>query len=146
MFCMVVLIFGQVLNRFIFKLPLAWLEELSRYIMIWMVFVGSVIATREDVHARITFVEDKFPEKGKRILKVIQNAVVVAFLVIILVSSLQIIATQMQIGRHSPALEISMWIIYLAIPLWAVMQLLDIFYYGIKGLRENKAGTGKDGE
>lgn len=39
--------FFQVLNRNIFKIPLGWTEELSRFSMVWMALLGSELGLRK---------------------------------------------------------------------------------------------------
>src|SRR5699024_2911675 len=50
---MVALVFFQVLTRFVFTkfgldISATWTQELSRYLMIWLVFLGSAVGMRSD--------------------------------------------------------------------------------------------------
>ena len=46
--------FFQVLNRNIFKIPLGWTEELSRFSMVWMALLGSELGLRKGKQMRST--------------------------------------------------------------------------------------------
>ena len=41
----VVVVFAQVVTRYVFHSPLAWSEELARYMFIWLVWIGAAYAT-----------------------------------------------------------------------------------------------------
>src|SRR5258706_12716479 len=48
-----VLLFVNVVLRYWFLSPIAWAEELSLYLVVWMVFVGASVATRTRGHIAI---------------------------------------------------------------------------------------------
>ena len=62
MFAAVVL---QVVSRYVAKMPFPWVEELARYLMIWVGFLGCGIAARRGAHVSITFLADRFPRVAR---------------------------------------------------------------------------------
>ena len=44
---MVVLVFGNVVLRYVFNSGITTSEELSRWLMVWLTFLGSIVALRE---------------------------------------------------------------------------------------------------
>ena len=61
----------QVVSRYFFNQPMAWVEELSTYCFIWTVFVGASIALKQDRHIAITALELCLSDAQKRWLKVL---------------------------------------------------------------------------
>lgn len=61
----VLLVALQVFLRFVFNAPLAWVEEVGRYLFVWSVFLGSAAALVEDRHIRITVLVDLFGPKAE---------------------------------------------------------------------------------
>ena len=51
---LVAVVFLQVVNRTIIKATIAWPEEAARYLMVWQVFLASVIAFRPGQTAALT--------------------------------------------------------------------------------------------
>ena len=47
---MVVLEFGNVVLRYVFDTGIAVSEELSRWIFVWVTFLGAIVAMREHAH------------------------------------------------------------------------------------------------
>ena len=64
---MVVLVFGNVVLRYGFNSGILISEELSRWLFIWITFLGSIIALRENGHLGSNFIVRAFPPIGRRI-------------------------------------------------------------------------------
>lgn len=62
-FCVLV---AQILSRYLLPYPLAWTEELARFLFLWIVFLGAAYLFRGNNHIAITFFIDMFP-RGVRI-------------------------------------------------------------------------------
>ena len=54
----VVLMAAQGVLRFGFNAPQAWAEEVDRYLFVWSVYLGTVVAWMKGTHIRVTFVMD----------------------------------------------------------------------------------------
>jgi len=49
-----VLLLGvQVVSRYVFKFPIAWAEEISRFTFVWAVYMGVSMAARQNEHIRV---------------------------------------------------------------------------------------------
>ena len=78
----VVLMAVQVVLRFGFNSPQAWAEEVDRYLFVWAVYLGSVIALAKGTHIRVTFLIDLGGpklEKMSRLLGGIVNFISFAY-------------------------------------------------------------------
>ncbi|MEN4920824.1 TRAP transporter small permease [Achromobacter spanius] len=68
---MVVLVFGNVVARYGFNSGITLSEELSRWMFIWLTFLGAVIALKERGHLGMDMVVAKLPTAGKKICLVL---------------------------------------------------------------------------
>jgi len=64
---MVVLVFGNVVLRYGFNSGITMSEEVSRWLFIWMTFLGAVVALKEHGHLGVDMVVQKLPPIGKKI-------------------------------------------------------------------------------
>ncbi|WP_083748825.1 TRAP transporter small permease [Pelomonas sp. KK5] len=64
---MVVLVFGNVVLRYVFNSGLMMSEEMSRWFFVWMIFLGAVAALQENGHLGTDFLIARLPLIGKRI-------------------------------------------------------------------------------
>jgi TRAP-type C4-dicarboxylate transport system permease small subunit len=64
---MVVLVFGNVFMRYAFNSGFTLSEELSRWLFVWLTFLGAVIALRENGHLGTDMLVGKLGPLGKRV-------------------------------------------------------------------------------
>ncbi|RMX10046.1 TRAP transporter small permease [Vandammella animalimorsus] len=64
---MVLLVFGNVVLRYFFQTGWLISEELSRWMFVWMVFLGAVVALREDRHLGTHMLVARLPAWGRQI-------------------------------------------------------------------------------
>lgn len=64
---MVVLVFGNVVLRYGFNSGITMSEEVSRWLFIWITFLGAIVALRERAHLGVDMVVAKLPAWGKKL-------------------------------------------------------------------------------
>lgn len=129
---MAVVVFLQVIFRYVLNFPLFWTEEFARYCLVWCSLLGSAVAVKRGQHIAVTVFMDRLPPALRRGLTVIALVSVAAILAIILWGGIQLVAvTRAQI---SPALRISMSIPYLAVPVGAALMLVHTIGFIYKTL------------
>ncbi len=65
-----VIIFGQVICRYVFNHSLYWSEEVGRYILIWITFLGASVGVKRFAHIGIDFLYNKTSGIFKKILDI----------------------------------------------------------------------------
>ena len=80
----IVLTAVQVVLRFVFSAPLAWPEELSAILLIWLTFIGAVALTRRNDHIRVELVEEFAGPRVAGWLNVLFDIATVIFLALII--------------------------------------------------------------
>lgn len=63
---MVVLVFGNVVLRYVFNSGIAVSEEISRWLFVWLTFLGAIVALREHGHLGTDFLIARLPLIGKK--------------------------------------------------------------------------------
>lgn len=64
---MVLLVFGNVVLRYAFNSGISISEELSRWLFVWITFLGAIVAVREHGHLGTDMLLTKLPPMGQRI-------------------------------------------------------------------------------
>jgi TRAP-type transport system small permease protein len=62
---MVVMVFGNVVLRYAFNSGIAVSEELSRWLFVWMTFLGALVALKEHGHLGTDMLVSRLPRAGK---------------------------------------------------------------------------------
>jgi TRAP-type C4-dicarboxylate transport system permease small subunit len=71
---MVVLVFGNVVLRYVFNSGIAISEELSRWLFVWMVFLGAIVGLREHAHLGVDSFVKLLSPTGRKICYALSHA------------------------------------------------------------------------
>lgn len=138
----VLIIFMQVILRYVFNASLPWVEELARYLFIYFTWIGTSAAISADKHLRFEILHDKFP-KAKKYLDVIGTVICLGMALFMLINGAMLIGTLLQSSAVSPTLRIPMWICYLAVPLGGLLMSIKyvykLLYIDIAAIRKGAA-------
>lgn len=122
---MTILVFLQVLFRYLFNTPLGWSEEFARFAFVWLSFLGAASLVRSDGHIRVSLVVDWLPDRGWIVARAIQYAGALLCIVIFLVGGLGL--TRAEWSQLAPATQLEMGYVYAVIPVSAVLMLVWVF-------------------
>jgi TRAP-type C4-dicarboxylate transport system permease small subunit len=78
---MTALVFLQVICRYIVKNPLVWTEEVARYLMVWMAFIGASCVIKKWDNIYVDFFINLLKQKPRRIVILFQKFVVLGLLI-----------------------------------------------------------------
>jgi len=70
---MVIMVFGNVVLRYGFNDGIISSEELSRFLFIWITFLGAIVTMRDNGHLGLDSVVRKFSLQGKKMAYAISN-------------------------------------------------------------------------
>lgn len=133
LFMLVLVIGAEVIARYIFKSSFSWSNELSRFIFIWLVFVGSSYAVVNDSHIVIEALHNLFPAKVRSYLELAGDLVWVAFSIFIGYVGFAYCGTLMSgLGNNSAAMDIPIAYIYVSIPIGYLLMAFRILQHLIK--------------
>jgi TRAP-type C4-dicarboxylate transport system permease small subunit len=128
---MTLVVAAQVICRYLLGASLTWSEEASRYLLIWITFLGGSIAFKRGMHTGFDAVSRALSPGGKRAARLATLLAIVTFLVIVGLKGMELSLFNM--AQRSPAMRLPMGIVYLAIPtgclfmlVYAVAQLADL--------------------
>ena len=107
---MVVLVFGNVVLRYAFNSGITVSEELSRWLMVWLTFLGAVVALRDHSHLGVDTLVRVLPPAGKRICFVLSYALMLYADWLLLAGSWR--QTLITIGDRAPATNLSVGLFY----------------------------------
>jgi TRAP-type C4-dicarboxylate transport system permease small subunit len=103
----------QIFLRYVLNISLIWSDELSRFLLIAMAFIGCATGVRKRNHIRIDVIDYVLGERAKRLLWLAIDAIVLFYLVYIAVQSIEILRIFNR--RPSTAMGLPMSIPYGAI-------------------------------
>jgi len=107
---MVVLVFGNVVLRYGFNSGITLSEEVSRWLFIWMTFLGALVALHERAHLGVDMVVGRLPPAGKKLCLLLSQLLMLYMLWLLLQGS--IVQTRINWDVEAPVTSLSMAIVY----------------------------------
>jgi TRAP-type C4-dicarboxylate transport system permease small subunit len=107
---MVVLVFGNVVLRYAFNSGIAVSEELSRWLFVWLCFMGAVVALKEGGHLGTDLLVSRLPLAGKKACLVLGHLLMLYVTWLFLDGSWQ--QAQINLDVEAPVTGLSMAIFY----------------------------------
>ena len=115
----------QVVSRYLLNSPSSVTEEIARYLLIWVSMLGASYAFRQRMHISLDLLTNALSGKTKLFAERLALAVIAVFAIaILLVGGGRLILLTWELRQTSPVMGLSIWIVYLAIPISGALILL----------------------
>lgn len=133
----------QIISR-VFFTAVGWTEEVARFLLVWITFLGATLAFQRGRHIAVTFVVDALPARLAQLARIAAVLVALGFMLALMVLGYRYM--QMQSFQRSASLRLSMTYIYAVIPISAAIMawyaLVDVVELITKGPRAVETGSG----
>ena len=123
---MVVLVFGNVVLRYGFNSGITVSEELSRWLLVWLTFLGAIVAVREHAHLGVDSLIRMLSPAGKRICFILNYCLMLFADWLLLSGSWR--QTLINIDDRAPATGLSMAIFYAVGVIFGVSAAVILLY------------------
>lgn len=133
--CMMMIMGIQIFFRYVLNNSLTWSEELTRYLFIWSAFVSISFCLKKDISIKIDLVAGVFSKKGKKVLTVISDLLVIVFCIIMTYYSYKYLLRSIAMGQTSPACGIPMYIVQSAPFVGFILAFIRGVQKSIKALK-----------
>jgi TRAP-type transport system small permease protein len=111
---MALMVFANVVLRFLTDNSILWVEELSRYLMIWLTFIGAGLVLRYGGHIGIENLQESLPNHARTLRIVIFVMMLSFFVFMFFVGARYAVFTW---GQTTPVMQIPVGAVYLAMPI-----------------------------
>lgn len=141
MLVMTVLIGWQVIARFIVGESLTFSEEVSRFVMVWLVIVGAAYAAKNGRLMKVDLVEHMLSGRAKTTVIMIAGMLSIVFYLVLVVFGFFIVnAVSYQL---TPATEVSMSIPMAALPVGGLLLIINTIHqmFGVALGVEEESGV-----
>lgn len=132
--------FVEVVLRYGFGSSFGWYDEGVGYLLVWLTFLGAVLAHSHGQHIGVENLLESLPPKPRRVVLLAGHALLVAIHVVLLVYGGQIVSRFL--AEEAITVPIPMGLVYAVIPLSAVLMLVvEVFHIArtISGARGDGA-------
>jgi len=100
----------QVMARYLFRTPIPWTEELARFLLVWVCFLGAASVTRRKLHISVEFLSGRYPARTGAAVRSVTYAMMVLFLGVLFWGTLVLFRSSWEVHAGTiPWLRIS-WV------------------------------------
>lgn len=136
-----IVLFVNVVMRYVFKNGFTWAEEYAKYAILWITFAGCGAAARNGAHMRVTALLD-FSKNDTFVycINLIVNVVAIAFSVFLMIAGFRMAMATKAFGQVTTAMGLPMWIIEISVPIGGFLMALRFFQQLLKMIKGNLEG------
>lgn len=127
---MTLLVGVQIAGRFIFSYSIFWSDELTRFLLVWVSFLGISVGVRRAAHPAIDSLVRALPTRWASAVSAVAVALSVTFFCIMVAYGGSLVLHTWP--QYSSSLGIRMGIPYLAVPVSGVLMTLHAFAAGFR--------------
>ena len=106
--------------------PAPWTEEATRFVFIWMIYLGLGIGFRKGESARVIQFLRWAPQVVQKMSKWIYLVTSAGFFMFMLITGIQLAGQQMAMHELGSALMIPMWLVGICVPVSAALGILGL--------------------
>jgi TRAP-type C4-dicarboxylate transport system permease small subunit len=122
---LIVVVFGGVLLRYVFRIPVVWGEELAMFAFIWLAFLSASVAVRRQAHFRMSALIGFLPGRRRVFVEVATLLLMGALTLVLGWQGLHLAASGL--WEQAPGLRVPMVWVYAALPVSALSMLVFLF-------------------
>lgn len=135
---MVVLVFGNVVLRYGFNSGIGISEEMARYLFVWLIFIGAVVAMYDHGHLGVDTLVSRLPVAGRKFCAVASDILMLGCCALLLIGSWK--QTLFNMGNAAPVSGVPVGVMHAAAVVSSIGLLIVITSHLLRVL------TGKAGE
>jgi len=123
---MVVLVFGNVVLRYVFSSGITFSEEFSRWLFVWLTFFGAIVAMREHTHLGMDSVIARLSVTGKKVAYILSHLLMIGCVLLLLAGGWD--QTLVNVETKEAATGLSAALFYGVILVFGVSALCILVY------------------
>ena len=121
---MVGIVCWGVICRYVLKIPFLQGEELARYLMIYVVYIGTSIAVKSKSHIGVEVFVDMLPDRIKKYVKIATEILCALIFMLLFGLSLHLLKHLVETMQMTTTTHIPTYVIFLCVPLGLFMSIL----------------------
>lgn len=119
------ILFINVILRYIFGSSIEWAEEFTRYGIVWITFIGASVCIYKGAHLGIDSLLSMLSQRGSRIISTMVIFICVIFSIVFVILSLAITLKTAESAQVSSTIGVPIYLIYGIMPFSGILMTLN---------------------
>jgi TRAP-type C4-dicarboxylate transport system permease small subunit len=122
---------ANVIARVGFNTSVFFTEELNRFLIVLVTFIGASTAARMGRHIRMSAFSDMLSDRSRKVLVVVMCLTTAIILFMLTKYAIDRVFSMAAIGRVTPSLRVPSWILYSVVPVGLFLTGLQFLFAAI---------------
>lgn len=136
----ILVIFCEVVARYMFHSSILWAEETSIYAFIWLTYISMAKLAKTRSHLAFTAIRDALPPLPQLLLLLLSDVCLLIVSAVILVYIYQPIADSIEFEQQMMGVNLPLWIATAAVPFGWALATIRIVQRAVVAVRNYRAG------
>jgi TRAP-type C4-dicarboxylate transport system permease small subunit len=132
----VVVVFAQVIARYVGGSSIRWADEVARFAFVWLVYLGGTTTIRDGRNVCFDLLLES--RKGRSWKAMFTLVSIISVLFLIAMTYLGTLVSQTMIGESSPILQWPMAVVTAAVPVGGVLMFFEQISYYIEHINDKE--------
>lgn len=141
---LLLLAFTQVVLRLFFRAGIENADSITRYLVLWIGFLGASLATYKNRHITIDIVSQLLRKKGNRIISSVVNSAALVITGFLCFASVVFVINES--SDSTKVMFIPLWVLELALPTAFLFMSLRFLQNAIESITGSRLRTGAGGK
>jgi TRAP-type C4-dicarboxylate transport system permease small subunit len=128
--------FVNIITRYLLHYSLAFTEELTINMFVWLTLLGTSIGFKRGSHLAVTVIINMFPKKIQKVIFIFTTALCIGLFILLITCAVQQIISEYHMGTISDALGIKVYRYTIGVPIFTLLIILRIFEVALKHLKK----------
>lgn len=135
-----IIVFFEVVSRYVLKASVAWAEETAIYAFIWMSYLSTARLTRTRTHLSFTLLRDAMGRGGQLVCLLIADLCLMALSVVIIAYMFGPIGDSIEWGQTMLGADLPIWLATISIPVGWTLVLVRTVQRAVDAVRAYRLG------
>jgi TRAP-type C4-dicarboxylate transport system permease small subunit len=122
-------VFAMIVTRTVFNLGAPWLDDMARYLQIWVVYAAAITLTMKGGHISMDALYNHLPSSWRLIIRWVGGILSLVFSAIVAVLAVEQSIEILQVGEVSATGTLPAIVGYIALPICFGLMTISSLYY-----------------
>ena len=122
---MCVVIFAQVITRYVLSFSLPWAEEIGRFLFLAISYLGISLGMKRQAHLRVDVILMYMPPAIKKFFEIISHIICALFFIFIVYEGSIMTMKVWRIEQLAISIPLPIWIVWACIPFSAFLTVFE---------------------
>ncbi|MDR1885028.1 MAG: TRAP transporter small permease [Synergistaceae bacterium] len=133
---MVSISFVNVVSRYFANLSLAFTEELTVYLFVWMTILGTAIAFKTGTNMMVVFFNGLLPKGVRKVVFILSTALSLIFFASLAYLGCMEVRDEIMLGAMTESIYMPLWYFTVSIPVGSCLVMVRIIGHAVRTLRD----------